>query len=99
VENKGTATEKEIFNLICYMITSARNLVEETKMYGPFRLIDASSRLIEILEKEDLSSSFLDKVRDSIENNKYKVVTDKDGFIRFLDDLVLMMVEELEKGG
>ncbi|GAG33178.1 unnamed protein product, partial [marine sediment metagenome] len=41
--------ERGIFELLCYMIVSARNLEQETKMYGPFRLVDTASRLIEIL--------------------------------------------------
>lgn len=86
----------EIFKLLCYMVTSARNLVHETKMYGPFRLIDAGSRLIEILEREGTSDRFLSGVREVIEQNKYKVMTDKEGFVQFLDELVLKMVEQLQ---
>ena len=85
-----------MFKLLCYIVTSARNLVQETKMYGPFRLIDAGSRLIEILEREGSSDRFLSGVREMIEQNKYKVMTDKEGFIQFLDELVLKMVERLE---
>jgi len=79
--------EKEIFELICYMSISARNLNQETKMYGPFRLVDAASKLIEILEK------------NGIYDNKYKVMTDKEEFVAFLDDLVLKMVGKLKEAG
>jgi len=92
----GPAREGEIFKLLCYMVTSARNLVHETKLYGPFRLVDAGSRLIEILEREGSADRFMSEVRELIEQNKYKVMTDKEGFIRFLDELVLKMVERLE---
>ena len=91
--------EKEIFELICYMIVSARNLDQETKMYGPFRLVDAASKLIEILEKNGIYDEFLSQVRTMIEDNKYKVMTDKEEFVSFLDDLVLKMVAKLKEAG
>ncbi|MQY58490.1 MAG: hypothetical protein GH144_02605 [Clostridia bacterium] len=89
--------EKEIFELICYIIVSARNLDQETKMYGPFRLVDAASKLIEILEKNGIYDEFLSQVRTMIEANKYKVMTDKEEFVAFLDDLVLKMVGKLKE--
>jgi hypothetical protein len=89
--------EKGIFELLCYMIVSARNLDQETKMYGPFRLVDAASRLIEILEESGIGDEFLSQLRSMIEANKYKVMTDKEGFVAFLDDLVLKMVGRLKE--
>lgn len=91
--------EKELFELICYMIVSARNLDQETKMYGPFRLVDATSKLIEILEKNGIYDEYFSQVKTIIEANKYKVMTDKEGFIAFLDDLILRMVVKLEEAG
>jgi len=89
--------ERGIFELLCYMIVSARNLDQETKMYGPFRLVDAASRLIEILEESGIGDEFLSQLRSMIEANKYKVMTDKEGFVAFLDDLVLKMVGRLKE--
>ena len=89
--------ERGIFELLCYMIVSARNLDQETKMYGPFRLVDAASRLIEILEESGIGDEFLSQVRSMIEANKYKVMTDKEGFVAFLDDLALKMVGRLKE--
>lgn len=89
--------ERRIFELLCYMIVSARNLEQETKMYGPFRLVDAASRLIEILEESGIGDEFLSQVRSMIEANKYKVMTDKEGFVVFLDDLALKMVGRLKE--
>lgn len=89
--------ERGIFELLCYMIVSARNLDQETKMYGPFRLVDAASRLIEILEESGIGDEFLSQVRSMIEANKYKVMTNKEGFVAFLDDLALKMVGRLKE--
>jgi len=91
--------EKEILELICYIIVSARNLDQETKMYGPFRLMDTASKLIEILEKNGIYNEFLSQVRTIIEANKYKVMTDREEFVSFLDDLVLKIVAKLKEAG
>ena len=69
------------------MLISARNLDRETKMYGTFRLVDAASKMIEILEKNAIYDEFLSQVRTIIEANKYKVMANKEDFVSFLDDL------------
>jgi len=91
--------KKEIFELICYMLISARNLDRETKMYGPLRLVNATSKLIEILEKNGIYDELLSQVRTIIEANKYKVMTDKEEFVAFLDDLALKIVAKLKEAG
>ena len=68
-------------------------------MYGPFRLVDAASKLIEILEKNAIYDEFLSQVRTIIEVNKYKVMTNKEDFVSFLDDLALKMVVKLKEAG
>ncbi len=83
----------EVFELICYMVTSACNLIQETKDYGPFRLIDAVSRLVEILSKRNLSTPQMEELRDKIEKNKYKVLEGESQFSSFLNDLVLFIVQ------
>ena len=88
--------KKQIFGLVCYMVTSACNLVNETKNYGPFRLIDAASRLITILSENQISSSELEKIQVKIEQGKYKVMEGKSRFSSFLDELVLYITSLIE---
>lgn len=88
--------KKQIFGLVCYMVTSACNLVNETKSYGPFRLIDAASRLITILSENQISSSNLEKIQAKIEQGKYKVMEDKSQFSSFLNELVLYVTSLIE---
>jgi len=91
--------KKEIFELICYMLISARNLDRETKMYGPLRLVNATSKLIEILEKNGIHDEFLSEVRSIIELNKNKLIEGKEEFVSFLDNLALKVVVRLEESG
>jgi len=87
------------FDLLAFLVTSARNCVEEPKLYGPFRLLDGASRLIEILEEADVADEFLVEVRQKIDHNKYSVMGDKDEFIKFLDNLILEFVDKLKSTG
>ncbi len=79
--------------LICYMASSACNLVGEPHLYGPFRLVDASSRLIDILEDEGAADNNLLEARQMIEEHKYLVMNDEEAFAAFLNELVLKLAE------
>lgn len=79
--------KSSFFELLSFLIVSARNCVEEPKLYGPFRLIDGASRLIEILEKAGIEDPFFQEIKEKIEQKKYTVMGDKNQFIQFLDDL------------
>ena len=61
-----SSIEPKAFELVCYMVTSACNLLNENRLYGPFRLIDAVSRLITLLEEEGVRSKRLKEIRERI---------------------------------
>jgi len=89
---KNSELEREFFELVCYMVTSARNLIPENKLYGPFRLIDAVSRLIDIIQKLGLKSTRLQAIQRQIEEGKYKVMETEEEFTAFLENLVMSLV-------
>ena len=93
--------EQKVFELVGYMVTSGRNLIDETPLYGPFRLVDAASRLITILEEEGVASSRLATIQEEIDNGKYSVMNSKQEFTSFLDSIVDVLVDyaSLEKEG
>lgn len=88
---------KEFFDLLCYVLTSARGLIDEPKIYGPFRLIETASRLILILEKHDMADEFLKKERKKIDEEKHSVMKSEEKFRGFLDKLILEFTEELKR--
>lgn len=94
---KNNELEQEFFELICYMITSARNLIPENKLYGPFRLVDAVSRLIDIIRKLDLKSTRLEDIQKQIEEGKYTVMESEEKFTAFLENLVMGLVPLMEE--
>ena len=88
--------EGSFCHLVTYMLVSAKSLVEN-KAYGPARLIETCSRLIEILEGQGLSSVSLSKIKAKIDENKdYCVMADEKVFIAFLDTLIAAMIERLD---
>jgi len=89
----------EFFALLAFLVTSARNCVEEPKIYGPFRLVDGASKLIGILEEAGVADEFFVAVRKKIDENKYSVMDDKSEFIKFLDDLTLDFADKLKIEG
>jgi hypothetical protein len=89
--------EGDLFELFCFMVSSARGLMDEPKTYGPFRIIDSVSRLISILEKHGLADNFLVKEREKIEEGKYSVMDSEESFKEFLDSLVVDFAKELKR--
>jgi len=88
--------EPKAFELVCYMVTSACNLLNENRLYGPFRLIDAASRLITLLEEEGVRSKRLKEIRERIVAGQYCVMEDEKVFTDFLQDLVLDLIPLME---
>ncbi len=90
--------EEAIFELISYMSVSARNLLNEPARYGPFRLVDAASRLVDVLKANGLESERLDRVQANIEEGKYSAMGTPEEFENFLEGLVLLLVDEIGPG-
>ena len=84
---------EEAYDLIGYMVSAAKELVVDPKMYGPFRLVDATSRFIELLEKQGVADDFTVSLRDYIDQEKFSVMTDEAGFIAFLDEAVVRVAK------
>jgi hypothetical protein len=92
--DKG-ALEGQIFELVSYMTVSACNLLEEPARYGPFRLVDSVSRLVDILEAHGLSSERLACLQASIERSKYSAMGPEEEYRTFLEGLVSSLVDEI----
>ncbi len=89
--------EEKIFELISYMVVSARNLLEEPARYGPFRLVDAVSRMIDIMEEAGISSERLISVRGKIEDGKYSSMGTEEEFEEFLESTVFLIVDGIQQ--
>jgi hypothetical protein len=82
--------KRGLFDLVGYMVTSARGLIDEPRLYGPFRLLDGVSRLSGLLIDEDEEySDFYTSLKSKIDEKKYTVMSDTDAFIALMDEIVL----------
>ncbi len=94
-----TVSDDPLFDFVLYLVTSARLTLDERAIYGSFRLIEGASRLIESAEDvEGLDpDGFLRSMRDSIDQNKARMMLDKEGFREWLTDLAAGMASEAVK--
>jgi hypothetical protein len=99
MEQRMMVTEDDVFELLAFLVTSARLCVDEPKLYGTFRLVDAASRLIGfVLESERLEDKQpLQQLKDEIDEKKFLLTTDQEGYVKFLDDLTRKVARELKE--
>jgi heme-degrading monooxygenase HmoA len=79
------AREDTVFELALYLVASARDCLDEPLVYGPFRMIEGVSRLVERLGGED---EFLRSSKGRIDREKYKVMAAREAFADWLDELL-----------
>jgi len=92
---KKNKLQDDLFLFIGYLLTSAHGLYGEPAGYGPFRLLDASGRLLEIMQRHDLSDRFLDELEAAIEAERFGTSNDEQ-LEKALDDLCLRYARELK---
>lgn len=98
-EEKKITGDDYLLELVAFLATSARGCIDEPPSYGPFRLIDGLSRLIDLPKyatclKDD---DFLHKIKAQIEAKKYSVMFDEREFQDMLDSVVLQVTKELKR--
>lgn len=95
----GDGGERHLFELSLFLLTAARGCVDEPKMYGPLRLVDALSRLVDIYSKTDKlePDPFLLKAKEEIDTKKYLVMASEDDFVAFIDSLIVRFADEMKR--
>jgi hypothetical protein len=95
---KNTGNEY-LFELALFLATSARNCIDEPPLYGPFRLLDALSRLANFPKHAPClgEDAFLNGVKIFVDEKKFLVTTDAEGFKQATDELVERFAKELKK--
>ena len=88
-----------LFELALFLATSARNCIDEPPLYGPFRLLDALSRLADFPEHDKSLNrdTFLEEVKVFVDEKKFLVTTDVEGFTQAADELVERFAKELKR--
>ncbi len=76
------------FELLSFLITSARGLFNEPEIYGPLRLVETAEKLLEIMEEESISNRELVELKKYIHENIDTVLYGEEEFKKFLDEVV-----------
>jgi hypothetical protein len=99
MEQRMMVTEDDVFELLAFLVTSARLCVDEPRLYGTFRLVDGASRLIGfVLQSDQLEDrQSLQQLKDEIDEKKLLLTTDQEGYVNFLDDLTRKVARELKE--
>jgi hypothetical protein len=87
------AAHPAAFRLATCLVTAARDVVEEPAIYGPFRMIDAVDRLI----AGSFDDDFLSEIQPELERETQKVMTDREAFVAWLDDLAARFAVEAKR--
>ncbi len=93
--------DEYIFDLAAYLATSARGCVDEPHLYGPLRLIEALSRLVDLPNYASClgQDTFLEDIKKQIDEGKTSVMYNSEQFIRLLDNLVTQFAREIKRRG
>lgn len=90
--------KSDLIFLISYLVTSARELLDDPKSYGPLRLMEATKRLIAIMGNSGISDSNLEEVVKEIDEGKLSQRMDQTEeeiaqTAKLLDAVVLKVLE------
>jgi hypothetical protein len=88
-EKLGPNADRELYELLGYLLTSARGLLEEPGEYGPLRLLEGASRLCGLMVAGGSSyGDTLGGLKSGIDAGKFSVMTDPEAFAQTLDRAV-----------
>lgn len=85
---------RQWYCLVTYLLASAKDVALDAR-YGSVRLLEACSRLIEILDDQGASSSFLSRMKEEVDRNKAMVLTDEKAFVALVDEWIERAVGEM----
>ena len=86
---EDTAREDRLFELVAYLVSCARLSLDEPPVYGSFRLVEAVGRLVDAADALDIPvDDEIRSARAQIEENKLRIVDDREGYRVWLDGLL-----------
>jgi hypothetical protein len=92
-------SERDAFDLLVYLLSAAEITVFEPDLYGTFRLVDASSRLLDAMLKQLPAEDrdFFEQLKAEIDERKVLMMWDRNGYLAFLREMPGRLAEELKR--
>ncbi len=90
-ENQGN-------ELLAFLVTSSRGVIEEPELYGSFRLMDAASLLLGFMLEsgKQADEEFLQQLKNRIDTCKMLVMSDEEQYLAFTEDVVRSVTQRLK---
>lgn len=92
-------SEDEILAMVGHLLSSAELCLYEPELYGSFRLLDATSRLLgAVLSKEPAKrDEFLLHLKQEIDHKKLLMIRDSDGYREFVREVPVLLAARLKE--
>lgn len=93
--------ENSLFDLALFILTSARSIIDEPKRYGPRRLMDTLTQLVNLplADPRIPDDPFFQRIREEIAAHPHLTTSSvvfTDEFKEFLDQMIVAFVEEMK---
>jgi hypothetical protein len=90
------ALKNDLFRLVGFLLSSAHGLYDEPASYGPFRLMDAAGRLLEVMRAHGLVDAFLQELEKDLDKQRFGAMNNQDTHA-ILNELVIRYMVELKE--
>jgi hypothetical protein len=97
-EKKPTGNDY-LFEIALFLATSAQGCLNEPPLYGPFRLLDALSKLADFPDyaTELNPDPFLKEIKAIVDEKKFLVMDDVEGFKKAIEEIIEKFSKEIKK--
>jgi len=98
MSEKLIVSEEEVFELLAFLVSAARSLIEEPADYGPMRLLTAAQKLCAFAapRSADDTGVFAD-LAEHIPHGLRQRLRDPQGYVDFLDETCVTVAREAAK--
>jgi hypothetical protein len=84
-----------LLELLTFLATSARGAVDEPKLYGPLRLIETAQRVINLMDRLNLSDDELNAIADRFIDEAMSISIDEARCVAFTDEMAVLFARRL----
>jgi hypothetical protein len=84
-----------MLELLTYLGSSARGSIDEPRLYGPLRLIEAAQRVINIMDRLGVSDTELDSLADRFIDEAMQISIDETHCTKFADEITELFAVKL----
>jgi hypothetical protein len=97
--DKLVVSEDDAYALLAHLVSSAEICTFEPYHYGTFRLLDAASRLMESMLRQESNGTraWLRAFKQEVDEKKVWMMWDREGYFRFLREAGGKVAEALKQ--